>query len=168
MIMHVIEADGAPNITPQFVGQHWVDTVAKLNYISVGTSSVTDWVQTASGNAANYDLSVDATASTTSTSYVLLDNMIITPVAGTYLAVHTNTSVNSGNGAARNFFGLFVNGVLVTGTERGIGIAGGSQSAASISKIIQVDGSQPVEIRWRVVAGTGTAYNRNLSLVRLG
>lgn len=43
-IVHVIRATAAPTAAPTREGQHWIDTVNKVMYFSVGTSSVSDWV----------------------------------------------------------------------------------------------------------------------------
>jgi hypothetical protein len=40
---HVEVCPGPPMDPPDFVGAHWVDSVAKCHYISVGTSAVSDW-----------------------------------------------------------------------------------------------------------------------------
>ena len=41
--MYVI-SETAPNVVPDFVSQHWIDTVAKKVYIAVGVSSSADFV----------------------------------------------------------------------------------------------------------------------------
>jgi hypothetical protein len=43
-IVHVIRAQVGPTLAPTRAGQHWVDETAKLTWISVGTSTVADWV----------------------------------------------------------------------------------------------------------------------------
>lgn len=42
-IVHVITYAGPPTLAPVAVGQHWVDTLNKETYLSVGTSTVNDW-----------------------------------------------------------------------------------------------------------------------------
>ncbi len=42
--IHVIECPGPPNVIPEAVGQHWVDTLNRRLYESVGTVSVDDWI----------------------------------------------------------------------------------------------------------------------------
>jgi len=42
--VHVIECAGPPTIAPTFTGQHWIDTITKQLYFSVGTDTVSDWV----------------------------------------------------------------------------------------------------------------------------
>lgn len=41
--MYVISAT-APNVSPDFIPQHWIDTVAKKVYVAVGVSSAADFV----------------------------------------------------------------------------------------------------------------------------
>ena len=41
--MYIISTT-APNVVPDFVSQHWIDTVAKKVYIAVGVSSAADFV----------------------------------------------------------------------------------------------------------------------------
>lgn len=113
--------------------------------------------------------SVNATGSTTttSTSPVLLDSMSITPAAGTYTINFNTSTVNSGNGAKRNFFILNVGGSDIAETQRTVGTGGGAYSPISISYIVTVNGSQAITVRWSVLAGTGTALERTLTAVKI-
>jgi hypothetical protein len=43
-IVHVIKSTVNPSAAPTRQGQHWINTVLKTAYISVGTASVNDWV----------------------------------------------------------------------------------------------------------------------------
>lgn len=43
MAQHVFSGSGAPATTPTAIGQHYVDTLNKVAYTSVGTSSASDW-----------------------------------------------------------------------------------------------------------------------------
>ncbi len=43
MALHIFKGSGAPSFTPAGVGHHYIDTDAKVSYISVGTSSAADW-----------------------------------------------------------------------------------------------------------------------------
>ena len=51
MSVHVIKGTGAPTTTPTKSGVHYIDTLAKKQYFSVGTSSVADWVEVGSGTS---------------------------------------------------------------------------------------------------------------------
>jgi hypothetical protein len=43
--IHIIKAIVNPSAAPARVGQHWINTVTKQTFFSVGTSNVGDWVQ---------------------------------------------------------------------------------------------------------------------------
>jgi hypothetical protein len=111
--------------------------------------------------------SATASTTTTSTTPVLLDSMTLTPAAGTYLVSFGTSTVNSGNGALRNFFILSVGGSTIAATNRSTGVAGSSYSVVSIGYPVTVNGSQAIEIYWSVLAGTGTALERTLSIVKI-
>lgn len=111
-----------------------------------------------------------ADASTTSLTDVLLTSMSITvAVAGKYDVRFSTSTVNSGNGAERNYFSVYANSVQIAESERKVGISGGAYcdvSTQAITPVLSV--GQTIEIRWRVIAGTGTASRRTLTAVRLG
>jgi hypothetical protein len=43
MAQHIILGTTPPTITPTKLGQHYIDTVTKIPYVSVGTASSADW-----------------------------------------------------------------------------------------------------------------------------
>lgn len=43
MAQHIFSGSGSPSSTPTAIGQHYIDTTAKVSYISVGTTSPADW-----------------------------------------------------------------------------------------------------------------------------
>ncbi len=51
MALHIVTGSGAPATTPTAVGQHYIDTVGGVSYISVGTTSSADW-ETSDASAA--------------------------------------------------------------------------------------------------------------------
>lgn len=113
--------------------------------------------------------SATASTTTTSTTAVLLDSMTISnPDSGSYLVNFNTSTVNSGNGATRNFFVLYVGGSPIAVTLRSIGIGGGAYSDVNIAWPVTVNGSQSIEIYWYVTAGTGTSLERTLSAVKIG
>lgn len=117
---------------------------------------------------ANQEATATVDDTTTSTTDTLLGGMTITPAAGTYLVLFSTSTVNSGNGAERNYFSVYSGGSQVSGTERKVGVGGGAYSLAATQGVVTVNGAQAVEIRWRVIAGTGTAAARKMILVRMG
>lgn len=119
---------------------------------------------------------VNATANTTTTSTtnVLISSMTLTPAAGTYyVSFHTSLQENANNAIVTA--SLFSGGVQITGTEMPVTpfIQGGLtpslplQIPISISAFATVNGAQAIEARWRVSAGTGTATQRILNIVRV-
>lgn len=110
--------------------------------------------------------SATASTTTTSTSYVLMDSMSLTPAAGDYLAVFS-TSVSDNTAGTYVRISIFVNGVQQAHTEREQfqeGSIVGSPYAIATHANITVGAGQTVEVRWLVTAGTGTAYTRTLNL----
>ena len=51
-MQHIYVGTSAPTITPNGVGHHFVDTVNRTTYISVGITSPLDWLQTGGGGPA--------------------------------------------------------------------------------------------------------------------
>jgi parallel beta-helix repeat protein len=47
--IHVIECTSGPTAAPDFVGQHWVNTTSGQHFLSVGTSTVADWLEVGVG-----------------------------------------------------------------------------------------------------------------------
>ena len=41
--IHIIRSPSDPNIVPQKIGQHWVNTTTTREYFSVGTDAISDW-----------------------------------------------------------------------------------------------------------------------------
>lgn len=117
---------------------------------------------------ANSSAVATADDTSVSTTDVLIAGMTLTPAAGTYLALFDSSVVNSGNGATRLFVSLYAGGAQIAHSERNIGISGGANTTASSQAVITVNGSQAIEARWRAVAGTNTAHQRSLILIRLG
>ena len=105
---------------------------------------------------------------TTSTTDVVVANMTLTPGAGNYLVLFTVTWQGS-SASLTVTFSIYVNGVQVAGSERGIRVtAGGAAMTGPISLVISgVLAAQVVDIRWRVSTGTGTLGNRNLTLIKV-
>lgn len=111
--------------------------------------------------------SATASDTTTSVTDTLIASMTITPAAGVWDVNFRGSTLNSGNGAERNYFSVYVGGVQVAASEIRVGIAGGAVVPIATGGIVTVNGSQAIQIRWRVAAGTGTVYQRAMSVRRL-
>ena len=61
MAKHIFTGTGAPNFTPEAVGHHYVDTLTRDAYLSIGTATPLDWV-IAAGASVSSDTVVDSMA----------------------------------------------------------------------------------------------------------
>ncbi len=114
---------------------------------------------------------ITATADDTEVSTasdILMDSMTVTPAAGSYFVMWTGSILNSANGAERTWISLYSGGSQVSATERSIGTAGGVYVPSMTQAIITVNGSQAIELRWRVAGGTSTVHSRRLTLLKVG
>lgn len=110
-------------------------------------------------------------ASTTATSYILLPDMITTPVAGSYLVTFSAACFTDDGSAIYNI-AIFVDGSIITHSVRIIALSflsatfqGGSLNTQAV---VTVDGTQDVEIRQsRSGAGTMFVLNRSMELLKL-
>lgn len=110
------------------------------------------------------------TITTTSATAVLMTNMTITPGAGTYLVNFVTSLLSSSNNAIHTV-AVFANGTLVADTEITAIPRDSNQSTnrvpISTVGIATVGAGQAIDIRWRTSAGTASAFNRKLQLVRI-
>lgn len=118
----------------------------------------------------NYSSLSNVNTTTTSLTPVVLNSMqIVTPILGNYLAMasaHFRLSVADSTVTV----GLYVGGVLVPNSE-GVLLRGGNQADIVLTYIILVsisaNGTQNVEVRWHVSAGTGTSTVRSIYLLKV-
>ena len=61
MAKHIFKGQGAPNFPPEAVGHHYVDTLTRDAYLSIGTATPLDWV-IAAGASVSSDTVVDSMA----------------------------------------------------------------------------------------------------------
>lgn len=122
-----------------------------------------------------FSTEVSATADTTTTSStdVLLNAMTITPTSGTYLVWFT-TTIDHSNQSIPITFSIYAGGTQKADSVRAVitrpNAIGANSLTATVSTQGQVvvNGSQAVEIRWnRGSAGTGTAHQRTLNILRV-
>jgi len=93
---------------------------------------------------------------TTSTTYVLMPGMTITPIAGTYF-VWISTDQSNGSNNSSLVTSIFAGGVQVAESERvsDVKTTGRRREISSMARVT-VNGSQAIEMRWR---GNGTGTN---------
>lgn len=117
---------------------------------------------------ANSSATATADDTTTSVTDTQIASMTLTPAAGTYLATFSSSVLNSANGVSRLFVSIYSAGSQVAHSEREIGISGGANVPVHSNAIVTVNGSQAIQAMWRAVAGTNTAHERSLTVIRLG
>lgn len=129
-------------------------------------------------NLQDGEASATASTSTTSGTDVLMDSMTLTPSAGTYL-VWFSTSLQSNNNNSVVFVSIYAGGSQVAHTQRQarprVNAAAGLGGSANVdidtgiatNGKVTVNGSQAIEIRWRRTAGTATALQRTLNILKL-
>jgi len=133
------------------------------NYVTLSTPPIQTSNVTAASNA-----------TTTSGSDVLMTGMTITPIAGTYFVIFTGVIQQniSGNSVTISFY--------VGGTQDATSImdaapfAGGTLTAGQASVpyvthgVYTVNGSQAIAVEWHVSGGTGTVFQRKMTVVKIG
>jgi hypothetical protein len=105
---------------------------------------------------------------TTSTSDVLATGMTLTPGAGTYM-VWFSTSLDNTGANESTFVSIYSGGVQVAASERvREHNRQDDRSGATAMARVTVDGTQDIEVRWRVTADTGVmGPGRSLSIIRV-
>lgn len=113
--------------------------------------------------------SATGTTTTTSGTYVLMGAMTLTPPSGDYL-LDFFTAVSNSNNSRTIWVSIYVGGTQVSGSEVEIGLPTANYvvPVSIVGFPISPNGSQDVEIRWRRSNSTGTAYNRNMILKKVG
>jgi hypothetical protein len=114
----------------------------------------------------SYTLSSEITFSTTSTTDVIITGFSLLPVAGRY-SCWFNANISSGNNSSVNYYSIYRGGVKINDSER-IATSISSGASASTLAIVNVNGSQAVDVRVRRSANTLTVESRTLLLIRLG
>ncbi len=157
------------------VGSRWVDLVADKEYICLDAApSEAVWKETtaqpgAAGDPANDIATSSAQQQTTSVEYVLATGMTLTPASGTYLVWFTGDAEQTSNSDSV-FASVFSAGSQVTTSEqtvrRGAGQGDVRVPFCSVARVA-VNGSQAIEGKIKVSAGTGSVYNRNLMILKV-
>lgn len=108
-------------------------------------------------------------AQTSSTTDVPVTDMAVTPIAGRYKITCNTSSLLSANGSL--FFSLYVGGVKVADSEGQRTRPNNTMANVRMDWIyfddVVVNGSQAIEIYWRVGVGTGSVFDRQLSITRI-
>ncbi len=113
-------------------------------------------------------VSATASTNTTNTSDALMSGMTLTPTAGTYLGLF-NTDCSSSADDATISASIYLNGVQLSETERSIvprSNGANGRGLLATQAVVSPNGSEAVEVRWKVSSGTGTANNRSFHLLK--
>jgi hypothetical protein len=118
------------------------------------------------GNIQSYDLRT-TTGSTNSTAAVALLT-ITNPIAGTYI-VNASIAATSNTNNGQLIGSIYVGGTLVAGTQATITRPGNTNAPLTypITLAVTVNGSQNVDLRWRVNAGTVTTQISSISMIKV-
>lgn len=100
------------------------------------------------------------------TTPTVITGMTLTPPTGTY-KVNFSADVNSDSNNRNHVFGIYLNGVLVGGTTRRANTDAGKHRIVSItSPRLTLNGTDTVDVRWQISAGTQLMSDRILTLTQ--
>ena len=116
----------------------------------------------------NYYVNAQTLFQTTSTTYVVLTGMAVTPAAGLY-AIWSNFSGNTSTANKVITMAIFKAAVIVSDSERETLAASGSQNVQQATQtVVQFNGSETCGLRVKVSGGTLSITNRSLILIKVG
>lgn len=134
-------------------GKIYINDVFKLGYASVAAATPKSYIVTS-----------QTTATTTSLTDVFLTSMSITPNSGTYM-IHFNGlfSVNTANKTL--YIEIYVGGVIQPSMARRTDVSSANTvfGMTTLGGAV-VNGSQSIEIYWRVSGGTGSSHERSMAI----
>lgn len=97
-VIHIIKATVDPSSAPLRVGQHWINTATSVEFFSVGTSSVADWVETVTTGSISAAITAHESALDPHPQYLTAaeGNAAYTPIAhvGTGGTAHANATTS--------------------------------------------------------------------------
>lgn len=97
-VIHIIKATVDPSSAPLRVGQHWINTTTSVEFFSVGTSSVSDWVESVTTGSVAAAIAAHVAAADPHPTYLTAaeGNAAYTPLAhvGSGGAAHANATTS--------------------------------------------------------------------------
>ncbi|OGO71295.1 MAG: hypothetical protein A2Z37_15345 [Chloroflexi bacterium RBG_19FT_COMBO_62_14] len=118
----------------------------------------------------NTQVTATTDATTTSTTFVALAGMSITPGAGDYL-IWFSGSMEGSLATSTQYASIYVNGVQLSHSERRVFTEGSipntSFPVANHAYVTGVGAGQAIDIRWRTTGGTATMHQRTLVVQRV-
>jgi hypothetical protein len=147
-------------------------SVAKITLQVSGTQNGTWSIWSLETEVASGISNVNVTSTTgfpiTSTTDVIVTDMTLTPIAGTYLLIF-NSSNSSTNNNALNYVSLYKDAVQIAGSERVTqSVASNFVFQTSTTAVTTFNGVQQLRLYGRVSTGTFTINARTLIALRLG
>lgn len=120
---------------------------------------------------ANSKVSNTDDVTTMSTSYVLLDDMTITPGAGEYLALFSAFGYGDTNDQKIEY-ALHIDTVVISHTERSQGAASNSATNDERNSLhtqdkVTLAAGEAINVRFKTTVGTAHVVNRSLILLKL-
>lgn len=126
---------------------------------SLLSGSLQDQIDTLEFNQDTQEAYVDTSTSTTSTTFVPLSGMSITPTSGThYISFSAGMELSNSNSEAE--YAIYVDTTPVS--QRILRPKSNGRFPVHVQKVISVNGTQPVTLQYRISAGSLTVYTRNL------
>jgi hypothetical protein len=172
----IVNSSSAP-LTVKFADGTTLVTLGQtsIGYVTLQDNSTSNgvWIswQTYIGTAGgilSYNLISSTAFTTSSTTDVLITGFSTTPSAGTY-AVFYSASVFGTTSPQNNTWTIYKAGSAVSDSLRTqISSRSNQTMNQSTQSIVQFDGTQTVDVRVSIAAGSLTVNQRSLLLIRLG
>ena len=128
------------------------------------------WQNAGSTTISSSEATATGTTTTTSATDVLMNAMTLTPGAGTYLAMFSSSLSHSTTQSIH--VSLYANSVRKDESERRLNVVDlkvqGSEFPVAIQSIVTVGAGQAIEVKWHTTGATATAYQRTLTLIKIG
>lgn len=149
------------------IGSRWLDTTNKKEYVCLdSTENSAIWEEITNKVTSN---SIISNIPTSTTSVLYRPVMSITPDPGTYLVTFSSSGKNS-VGSTDTHFAIFKNDTIISHTERRIYLESHISDYVSClhtQDIVEVNGSDNLNIKYRTNLGVFTVYNRSLLLLKI-
>jgi len=123
------------------------------------------------GGITSQEVSATADDTITSTTYVVINSMTVTPASGTYIVMFSSSANASATGADINY-AIHKAAVIVAQSERNLDFNGGAatngfDTALHTQAIVTVDGTQAIDVRGKTSTGNFVVHERNIILIKV-